>query len=85
MLPSCREIAEQASDNIDEPLTGIRRLKMMLHLFICVNCRRYKEQIFLSSRAVKSLEHNIEPNKQLQANVEACYKELHCKHKEKQD
>jgi len=85
MLPSCREIAEQASENIDKPLTGIRWLKMKLHLFICVNCRRYKEQINLSSKVVKSFEQSEEPNKQLQANITACYEELHCKHKEKQD
>jgi len=84
MLPSCREIAEQTSENIDEPLTGLRWLKMKIHLFICINCRRYKEQIGLSSKLVSSFEQN-EPNEQLQADVEACYEELHCKHKGKQD
>ncbi len=84
MLPSCKEIAEQASEDLDQPLTGIRWLKMKCHLFICVSCRRYKEQINLSSKMVRFFSNKTEATEKLKTEVETCYKELHCKHKKKQ-
>jgi len=81
MLPSCRRVSEMASDNVDKPITGVRWFKMKLHLLICVNCRRYAQQIFLTKKVIESTEKAPTPCPQLQEKVEQSYKNMHC-HKE---
>ncbi len=80
MFPSCKQVAEQASENIDTPLTGIKWLKMKIHLLICAYCRRYNEQIILSSETVKSLGEKETDSKAIRQQVTECYNETHNKH-----
>jgi hypothetical protein len=61
MLPKCRHVAEQLSEDFDEPITGFKRFKLKLHLLICVYCRRYGKQIQLSSNTVKLIEKDAKP------------------------
>jgi len=77
MLPSCKQVAEQVSENIDEPLTGMRWLKVKMHLLMCAYCRRYNQQIKLSSQVVAELSQSQEVDQALQQNVEQCYRHLH--------
>ncbi len=79
MLPTCRQIAQQASENIDEPVTGMKLIKMKLHLMICKYCRLYQKQIVLSSETVKTMDGKVDINQDVQENVEKSYKELHGK------
>lgn len=52
MLPSCRQVSELLSENLDKPLTGIRWLKVKLHLLMCGACRRYAKQLNLSVKTI---------------------------------
>ncbi len=79
VLPSCKQVAEQVSENIDRPLTGMRWLKMKLHLLMCNYCRRYNEQITLTVKTLKDLEPEQKPSKTLEKNVKESYHTIHCK------
>lgn len=79
MLPTCREVSEQASENLDEPVKGTKWLKLKLHLLICAYCRRYNQQIGLARETVKSLADKKQCNQTVKAEVEKAYKGLHGK------
>ena len=81
MLPSCKEVAEQVSQNIDEPLTGSKWLKLKFHLLICAYCRRYGDQMALSSKTVESLGQNNQPSDEQCQKAEKTFKDVHCEHK----
>lgn len=51
----CRDVSHLASDYIDQQLTWRKRLSLQVHLFICVNCRRFMSQFRLSQRTAASL------------------------------
>lgn len=78
MLPSCKEVAELASENIDEPVKGIRWLKMKFHLLICAYCRRYGKQIDLSKRTVSSMSDTVTPDDSIREKIETCYRDEMC-------
>ena len=48
LMPSCKDITEHSSDYLDKHQTFFQRLAFKLHLFICVNCRRYVSQLKLT-------------------------------------
>ena len=77
MLPTCRQVAEQLSENIDKPLTGMRWLKLKLHLLMCAYFRRYGKQIDLSAKTVKLTEKPIEPNEALKQRLLQHYRDCH--------
>lgn len=79
MLPNCKQIAEQVSENIDEPLTGIRWLKMKFHLLMCAYCRRYNNQIQISSDTVATICNETKPNEEVRIIVKKNFNEMHCK------
>ncbi|WP_444996562.1 hypothetical protein [Aliikangiella sp. IMCC44359] len=85
MLPSCKKVAEELSENIDQPITGIRGFKLKLHLLMCRFCRRYDKQINLSTKTInlvepKSLPSPILRNKLLK-HYRQCYKSYNNKPK----
>lgn len=51
--PTCREIHRLTSEGMDRQLSGIERLRMRLHLLLCVGCSRFGEQTALLRRAVR--------------------------------
>ena len=77
MLPSCKEVAEHISENIDKPLSGMKWLKMKLHLAMCQYCRRYGQQIELSSQTVKSMAEEKQPSEELHECVKSKFNEIH--------
>lgn len=81
MLPNCKQIAEQVSENIDKPLTGTRWLKFKWHLLLCAYCRRYNKQLEISAKTVKALNGSVQPSEELRETVTKSYKEIHCNHK----
>jgi len=42
---SCKDITENANGYIDHELPFMARMKMKIHLMMCVNCRRYISQL----------------------------------------
>ncbi len=42
---SCREVTQHVSDYLDKTLPLGQRLKLRLHLFVCIHCRRYLKQL----------------------------------------
>ncbi|MDX1572544.1 MAG: zf-HC2 domain-containing protein [Methylophaga sp.] len=50
---SCKEIAQQASDYIDQQYSWRQRMAFRLHLFICSNCRRYINQLDSTIESLK--------------------------------
>lgn len=48
LMPSCKDITEHASDYLDRDLTLLQRAGFRLHLFMCVHCRQYVEQLKLT-------------------------------------
>jgi hypothetical protein len=81
MLLDCKQVAEQVSENIDQPLSGMRWLKFKWHLLLCTYCRRYDKQLAISSNMVGSLGEELQPSKELRENVTQSYQEIHCEHK----
>ncbi|HEB94563.1 MAG TPA: hypothetical protein ENI94_14135 [Gammaproteobacteria bacterium] len=45
MMPSCREISEQASDYLDQDLSPWQRAAFRMHLLMCVYCRRHVKHL----------------------------------------
>lgn len=45
---SCKDITEKADDYLDHRLPLANRVALQLHLFVCVNCRRYLHQLKLT-------------------------------------
>ncbi len=58
---SCKEIAQQASNYIDQQYSWRQRLAFRLHLFICGNCRRYISQLRSSIESLKLLKRRPQP------------------------
>ena len=42
---SCKEITDKANDYLEKDLPFFVRLKFNMHLKMCINCRRYVEQL----------------------------------------
>lgn len=42
---NCRDVTQHASDYLDKTLPLGQRLKLRLHLFMCIHCRRYLKQL----------------------------------------
>ena len=84
MMPSCRQVAEQLSENIDEPLTGRRWLSLKFHLMMCAICRRYGKQIELSSKSINLLERDRSlPSEKLKKEMIEHYRQCHKENQEK--
>lgn len=47
MLPTCRDVTRLLSDSMDRPLPFHARIRLNLHLRMCVLCERYKHQLLL--------------------------------------
>lgn len=58
---SCKEVAQQASDYIDQQYSWRQRMAFRLHLFICGNCRRYISQLRSSIESLKLLKRRPQP------------------------
>lgn len=56
-MPSCRDITEHSSDYLDKNLPFAKRMRMHLHLFMCVNCRRYLQHMRLTIATLARLQN----------------------------
>lgn len=58
---SCKDVAQQASDYIDQQHSWQQRLAFRLHLFMCRNCRRYIGQLRSTISSLKLLKRRSKP------------------------
>ena len=64
MLPTCKQVTEQLSENLDQPISGIKRFKLQLHLWMCKYCSLYGKQIKLSSKTINLIEPKVKPSEE---------------------
>ena len=51
----CKEISEQASEIVDGNVSGLYKLKVQMHLMMCVHCRSFVKKIKLTKNMVSQL------------------------------
>lgn len=54
MLPTCRDMARLLSEAMDRTLPWHVRVRMRLHLLMCVLCERYKQQLHFIREALRN-------------------------------
>lgn len=52
---NCKEVSDQASNYIDGNMPLMKRLSMMLHIFICTRCRIYLDQLRSTAAAIAAV------------------------------
>ena len=52
---SCKNITEEANSYLDKERPFFTRMKVKMHLAICVNCRRYVDQLNTTIQALRNL------------------------------
>ncbi len=55
-MPSCKDITKQSSDYLDKNLTFFQRLGFKMHIFMCINCKRYVSQLKLTIATIGKIE-----------------------------
>lgn len=68
---NCRKIIDQADSHIARETSFWQRLKITLHLFMCVHCRRYVRQLQLLVSASENL-HGEASDDEIQKIVHRC-------------
>jgi len=58
-MPSCKDITNQSSDYLDGNLTFFQRMGFKMHMFLCVNCKRYVSQLKLTIATIGKTEKAI--------------------------
>jgi len=58
-MPSCKDITEHSSDYLDKHQPFFERLAFRMHLFLCVNCRRYLSQLKLTIATIGKIEDAV--------------------------
>ena len=61
---SCKDITEKANEYIDHELSLVHRVKFRMHLFVCVNCRRYIAQLKTTIQTLGRIKNDIPPTLQ---------------------
>lgn len=51
---SCQELTELISEDMDRKVSFFRKIKMLLHLYMCGYCIRFKKQILILREACRS-------------------------------
>ena len=52
---NCKNITEEANSYLDKELPFFTRIKVKMHLAMCVNCRRYIDQLNTTIQALGNL------------------------------
>jgi hypothetical protein len=56
-MPSCKDITKHSSDYLEKNQTFFQRLGFKMHLFMCVNCKRYVSQLKLTIATIGKTEN----------------------------
>ncbi len=70
---NCKDIVNNASDYLNSDVPLIRRIGILIHLAMCVNCRRYYQQITQSINSVSA----IKPEEQDDTDTSQLAHDLH--------
>lgn len=57
---NCKNITEEANSYLDKELPFFTRMKVKMHLAMCVNCRRYVDQLNTTIQALRNLKGSDE-------------------------
>ena len=57
---TCRDASHLLSEGQERPLRLGERLGLRLHLWMCVSCRRFEQQLALMRRAMRALRRRAE-------------------------
>ncbi|WP_455206692.1 zf-HC2 domain-containing protein [Kaarinaea lacus] len=56
---SCKDVTEKASSYIDKELPFFTRMQVKLHVFVCVNCQRYINQLQITIRTLGRMKKDV--------------------------
>ena len=54
-MPSCKDIAMELTESLDQKLPLRRRIRLMSHMAICGECQRFKRQILFIREAIQKI------------------------------
>jgi len=57
---TCKDASRLLSEGQERPLSLGERLGLRLHLWMCVSCRRFEQQLALMRRAMRALRRRAE-------------------------
>ncbi len=57
---TCKDASHLLSQRQERPLSLRERLGLRLHLWMCVSCRRFEQQLALMRRAMRALRRRVE-------------------------
>ena len=66
MMPSCKDVAQEASDYLAGALPRRRLWMLRLHLALCSNCRRYLKQLQAVVAVVERMKPPPTPDAELE-------------------
>ena len=58
---TCKELAEHASDYLDDNMSPTRQLSLRMHLLLCRHCRDYMDQLALTIQGLRAAAVDEEP------------------------
>ncbi len=79
-LPSCKQVTEMSSQLLDDKLTGLARFKLKVHLMMCDRCRRYQQQMQLTSATIRYWIQGRKMPEQVKAAIIQRIKDDDCHH-----
>lgn len=62
---SCKEITELATDYLEGTIPWHKRLLVRMHLWMCINCRRYMDQMCEVIRLMRQTPKEPAPSAEL--------------------
>jgi len=71
---SCKEVTKLADDLVDKKLPFSQRVSVQFHLFICVRCRAYVDQVRKTVATLKTMGNAAKAD---EATVQSTLKKLH--------
>lgn len=66
---SCKDITEQANEYLECELPLVKRLKFRMHLFMCVHCNRYVQQLNTTIESLKRYKTDSDVDEKSKQNI----------------
>ncbi len=60
LMLTCKDASHLLSERQERPLSRRERWGLRLHLWMCVSCRRFEQQLDLMRRAMRLLRRRVE-------------------------
>ncbi|WP_455211009.1 zf-HC2 domain-containing protein [Kaarinaea lacus] len=71
---SCKDITEQANSYLEKELSFSKRLSVRVHLFMCVHCRRYIEQLHITIQTLGRMKKEEPVDPEYSNHLVECFK-----------